>query len=140
MFIRLQRPVLRPRCGESPRAHREEMASVRSDQPWDSTFTLYACRLHKILVNKDLCITLNAHKISNSKYFSIFFSGFFVFILTFCSCHLFVGQDLLRILRCSNKLPRVSFFVRNNKSLNLNTVNSTSPIISPYFSPPSKRS
>lgn len=84
MSIRLQRPVLPPRCGESPRR------TERSWPPSQCTMTshgiarfYYACRLHKILVNKDLCFTFNAHKISNSKYFSIFLWIFFLFIFTF---------------------------------------------------------
>lgn len=117
MFIRLQRPVLRPRCGDSPRRSERRWPQWHNGRPWDSTlyFTVYACRLHKILVNKDLCFTLNAHKISNSKYFFNLFLDFF-FILSFLLLSLFVGQDLLRILRCSNKLPRVSFLSGTTKA------------------------
>lgn len=101
-------------------------------QPWDINFTIYACLLHIILVNKDLCFTLNAHGISNSELF-FFFLDFFLNI--FPSCHLFVGHDDLRILRakliCST-FPSL-FFLSGNQKPNLNTVNSTVPF--PFLSP-----
>lgn len=76
------------------------LISPHLKQPWDFKFTLYACLLHIILVNKDLCFTLNARGIRHSEFFYfIFFLDFFFSLNIFPSCHLFVGHDDLRILR-----------------------------------------
>lgn len=102
-------------------------------QPWDIKFTLYACLLHIILVNKDLCFALNAHEISNSELFLFFFHDFLLFNI-FPPRHLFAGHGDLRILRANSsvQLPRVSFLSGKQKP-NLNTVNSIVPF--PFLSP-----
>ena len=92
--------------------------------------------LHIILVNKDLCFTLNAHRISNSEYFFVFFflvffsSSTFSLLPSICwtspntkgKTHLF-------------NFFHVSFSLSKTKKPNLNTVNSIVPFSLFFLSP-----
>lgn len=104
-------------------------------QPWDIKFTLYACLLHIILVNKDLCFTLNAHGISNNEYFFVIFFLDFFFFLTFSLLPSICWTRRYPNTKGKNssvQLFHVSFLSGKQKP-NLNTVNSIVPF--PFLSP-----